>query len=114
MSSSIVKGIENAASVSTLLTAELAEYEAQAGLFRVHVQTNPDDLNPDFLWQWWCQQRAQLPAWFGVARILCLIQPSSAVMERFFSTIKSQTSAQQNAEYEDTLQGRARAIFNHE
>jgi hypothetical protein len=78
------------------------------------VQTNPDDLNPDFLWQWWCQQRVRLPGWFGVVRVLCLIQPSSAVMERFFSTIKSQTSAQQNAEYEDTLQGRARAIFNHE
>ncbi len=109
-----LKGIENAASLSTRLTAELAEYETQAGLFLAHVQAKPNDLNPEFLWEWWCQRRVQLPAWFGVARVLCLIQPSSAVMERFFSTIKSQTSAQQNAEYEDTLQGRARAIFNHE
>jgi hypothetical protein len=109
-----LKGIENVTSVATLLTSELAEYEAQAGLFRAHVQTKPDDLHPDFLWQWWCQQRIRLPTWSGVARVLCLIQPSSAVMERFFSTIKSQTSAQQNAEYEETLQGRAKAIFNHE
>jgi hypothetical protein len=75
-----------------MLTTELTVYEKQADAFRKHVHANPDDLNADYLWQWWCQQRAQLPAWFSVARILYLILPASAVMERFFSVLKLQTS----------------------
>ncbi len=54
----------------------------------------------------------KLPAWFEITKFLALIQPSSAIAERFFSVVKSQTSEQQNAEYRDTFAGRSMALFN--
>lgn len=68
--------------------------------------------SPAAIWQWWKSQKTRLKNFFEIARILVLIVPSSAVVERFFSIVKAQTTPQQNAEYADTFGGRAMALFN--
>lgn len=40
------------------------------------------------------------------------MQPSSAVLERFFSVIIGNSTAKQNREAVDTLQGRSMALYN--
>lgn len=94
------------------LIAELEIFKNAARKLKLEIATNPTGHSPLSLWQWWISQRLILPAWFDIACKLVLIMPSSATVERFFSIVKAQTSAQQNAEYADTFAGRCKALFN--
>ena len=55
----------------------------------------------------------KLPSWFAVAYVLMLMQPSSASIERFFATVKANTSAQQNGESHETLAVRCMCLYNN-
>lgn len=76
------------------------------------VNQNPALDSPIQLWAFWKSQRLILPNHYKVVRILVLIQPSSALVERLFSLIKANTVGQQNNESAVTLQTRAMCLFN--
>jgi hypothetical protein len=61
---------------------------------------------------WWRGLRLKLPSWFALATILVLMQPSSASIERFFATVKANTSGQQNGESAETLALRSMCLYN--
>lgn len=110
---SCIKGLPRQSSdIRLKLVMELEVYKKAASKFRDAFLAKPEDHDPHTLWEWWKAQRVLLPAWFEVACKLVLIMPSSAVVERFFSVIKSQTSEQQGSEYEATFVGRCKALFN--
>jgi hypothetical protein len=69
---------------------------------------------PAKLWEWWWNMRneEELRQWSLLARIAVLHQPSSAVIERFFSVYKGMTSTQQCQEDEETSLLRALARYN--
>lgn len=94
------------------LLQESTNYKNLAVQFRKDVEANPPSHTPLALWEWWVSQRLNLPKFFEIASLLVLIQPSSAIVERFYSILKGETSEQQNAEYADTFAGRAKALFN--
>jgi hypothetical protein len=72
--------------------------------------TSPSE-QPQKLWEWWWSMRYEesLSQWSLLARIAVLHQPSSAVIERFFSVYKGMTSSQQFGEDEETSLTRALA-----
>ncbi len=69
---------------------------------------------PAKLWEWWWSRRdeEEFSQWCLLARIAVLHQPSSAVIERFFSVYKGMTSTQQCAEDPETSMLRAYARYN--
>lgn len=108
-----VKGVpRNPIDFRLKLVAEVETYKTEAQKFRAVIIAKPELDTPTRVWEWWCEIRLKVPAWFEIAQILVLIQPSSAIAERFYSVVKSQTSEQQNAEYSDTFAGRTMALFN--
>jgi hypothetical protein len=52
---------------------------------------------------WWTAIESLTSVSFPSGQILVLIQPSSAVIERFFSVVKANTSEKQGSEIDDTL-----------
>ncbi len=53
---------------------------------RLKLRTSCHDCNsaldaPTHVWEWWCEIRLKVPAWFEIANLV-LIQPSSAIAER--------------------------------
>ena len=110
---SSLKGISrDASSFRHLLVAELQSYKTAADALKKDMAQDESLKSPAAIWQWWKSQKTRLKNFFEIARILVLIVPSSAVVERFFSIVKAQTTPQQNAEYADTFGGRAMALFN--
>ena len=95
----------------SLLVGELESFKRVAGQFKAELASDPAKHTPSSLWQWWLGLRQRLPNFFRIACIVVLILPSS-VVERFFSIIKAHTISQQNAEYEDTFEGRCMAMYN--
>ncbi len=94
------------------LDAELVLYQTEVRIRLTELTANPSLNTPSQLWWWWRGLRLKLPSWFAVASILILMQPSSASIERFFSTDKANTSAQQNAESHETLALRSMCLYN--
>jgi len=79
----------------------------------VAMRKNLDDATIARREWWWSMRREEgLSQWSLLARIAVLHQPSSAVIERFFSVYKGMTSAQQFAEDEDTSLLRALTRYN--
>ncbi len=108
-----VKGIPRMAKDFRMdLIREQPVYTTEAQKFKASIAAEPQLDKPKRVWQWWREVREKLPSWFAIAKILVLIQPSSAIAERFYSIVKSSTSEQQNAEYADTFKGRCMALFN--
>lgn len=110
---SMLKGIpRDASSFRPGLVAELQSYKTAAQALKKDMAKDESLRSPTALWQWWKSQKTRLKNFFEIACILVLIVPSSAVVERFFSIVKAQTTPQQNAEYADTFGGRSMALFN--
>ncbi len=105
-----LKGVH--VSVRSGLNAELVQYETEVRNRMADVSANPSLDTPSQLWMWWRGLRLKLPNWFAIASVLVLMQPSSASIERFFATVKANTSAQQNGESHDTLALRCMCLYN--
>jgi hypothetical protein len=97
----------------TLIVQLPAHCQAAATFAPFLVALKPSE-QPAKLWEWWWSMRDEegLSQWSLLARIEVLHQPSSAVIERFFSVYKGQTSAQQCGEDEATSLTRAQARYN--
>ncbi len=107
-----VKGFNE--NVQATLFAQLWEYRNAAEAVRpVLAMTSPSE-QPGKLWEWWWSMRNEeaMSQWSLLARIAVLHQPSSAVIERFFSMFKGMTSTQQCREDEETSLVRAQARYN--
>ena len=55
------------------------------------------------LWAFWDDNKDKLPAWYGVAQDVALIQPSSAFVERVFSILRACMDERQEHCYSDRI-----------
>lgn len=96
------------------LAAELVVYTRLCKQFQQERFNSPNQLplSPSDVWNWWRAIRTEVPGWFEVAKVLILLQPSSACIERFFSVVKANSSDQQALEHFQTLAYRSMAIYN--
>ena len=67
---------------------------------------------PSHLWKWWKGLKEKLPSFYRVAKVLVLMQPSSALIERFYSLVKAYTDARQGNEDIETFEGRCMVLYN--
>lgn len=72
----------------------------------------PKEDTPPALWTWWVSISVAVPAWFSIAKILVLLQPTSAAIERFFSLVKANTSALQHNEGKEVFTARCMSLYN--
>lgn len=100
--------------VMIALVAQLSDYRQRAGAFAPLLVAEPRSKQPTKLWEWWWNIRndESIKQWILLAHLAVLQQPSSAVIERFFSVYKGMTSTQQCAEDEETSLLRAQARYN--
>ncbi len=98
-------------SIPNLKTLLLSELPVLQRLASERENTTYFD-SPAQLWMWWLGIRSEVPTWFGVARFLVLMQPTSAAIERFYSLVKANTSSRQTAEAEETFAVRTMILFN--
>lgn len=84
------------------LVAEKAEY---------HVKASNVDAGYD-LWQFWVDNKSGLPHWYGVAKNIALIQPSSAFMERVFSILRACMDERQASSFSDHIAAAALRKYN--
>jgi len=94
------------------LDAEFLQYEIEVRNRLVEMQNTPSLDTPSQLWMWWRSLREVLPNFFEVAAVVVLMQPSSAAIERFFATVKANTSAQQGGESHESLALRSQCLYN--
>jgi hypothetical protein len=94
------------------LDAELLQYEVVVRNQILELKDTPSLDTPSQLWMWWRGLREKLPSWFAVVSVLVLMQPSSASIERFFATVKANSSGQQNGETNETLALRCMCLYN--
>ncbi len=105
------------------MSAQMIAYQQACREHARHLQANPKEDTPPRLWEprlweprlweWWVSLSAAVPAWFSVARVLVLLQPTSAAIERFFSLVKANTSPLQNKEHDTTFETRCMYLYNH-
>jgi hypothetical protein len=76
------------------------------------LQWNEDMDLPSHLWTWWKGLKGKLPYFYRVAKVLVLMQPSSALIERFFSLVKAYTDATQSNEDIANFETRCMVIYN--
>ncbi len=95
------------------LDAEMVLYETEVRNRLAELAERPSLDTPSQLWMWWRGLRLKLPSFFAVASVLILMQPSSASIERFFATVKANTSAQQNGESHESLALRSMCLYNN-
>lgn len=110
-----LKGIDQG-SVQMLrldLSAQIFAYQQACRDRARHLQANPKEDTPPNHWSWWLSIRAGVPAWFSVAEILVLLQPTSGAIERFFSLVKANTSTLQNNEAPEVFAARCMCLYNH-
>jgi hypothetical protein len=110
-----LKGIDQG-SVQMLrldLSAQIFTYQQACRDRARQLQANPKEDTPPNHWSWWLSIRAGVSAWFSVAEILVLLQPTSGAIERFFSLVKANTSALQNNEAPEAFAARCMCLYNH-
>jgi hypothetical protein len=95
------------------LHAQILTYQQVCRDRARHLQANPKEDTPPNHWSWRLSIRADAPAWFSVAEILVLLQPTSGAIERFFSLVKASTSALQNNEAPEVFAARCMCLYNH-
>jgi len=61
---------------------------------------------------WWCKNSKDLPNWSKAAKLVMLIQPSSAVVERVFSMLTSSFNPEQSSALEDYQEASIMLQFN--
>lgn len=111
----IVKGVKGFTEDMQLqLILELREYRSVAKKVQPVLESLKRKESPAKLWEWWwCNRETKgIKHWAQFAFVAVLYQPSSAVIERFFSVYKGMTSTQQGSEKEDTSLVRALCRFN--
>jgi hypothetical protein len=106
-----MKGLNGGKTLASELAAEASLMMDLSKEHATVLQQHPAHDTPDGLLVWWKSIQLRAP-FFSVVKILVLIQPSSAVVERVFSVIKGGTSKQQNREYPETFEGRVLALCN--
>lgn len=62
---------------------------------------------------WWYNHRQCLPSWSAAARLLSLVQPSSASAERVFSLLQAAFNDQQSSTLTDELEASVMLAYNH-
>lgn len=107
-----LKGIVNRDVLRGQLLGEHPEYVRAAKEWKVSIGAEPGGDTPARLWDWWRAISAKVPAWFTVAKILVLLQPSSAAIERFYSLVKANSDDTQGAESQETLASRCMLMYN--
>jgi hypothetical protein len=107
-----LKGIVNRDVLRGQLLGEHPEYVRAAKEWKVSIGAEPGGDTPSRLWDWWRAISARVPAWFTVAKILVLLQPSSAAIERFYSLVKANSDETQGAESQETLASRCMLMYN--
>ena len=75
------------------LKIELAAYKAACAEL-------PKDVD---ILRWWRLQRAKLPSWVKLLRLVLLLSPSSAAVERVFSIMRRTFHEQQDAALADMI-----------
>lgn len=95
------------------LNAQILSYQNECRDRARHLQAVPKADTAVELWKWWVSLSATVPAWFSIAKILVLLQPTSAAIERFFSLVKANTSPLQNNETADNFTARCMYLYNH-
>lgn len=110
-----LKGIAQSAAymLSVELNGQVLTYQQLCRDRARHLQANPKEDTAPQLWNWWLSIRAGVPAWFSVAEVLVLLQPTSGAIERFFSLVKANTSALQNREAPEVFATRCMCLYNH-
>ena len=96
------------------LFGQLTEFLRVANLFAPILSLVPPAEQPAKLWEWWwgLKDEKGVSDWAMFAQVAVLHQPSSAVIERFFSVYKGMTSEQQGKESEQTSLVRAQLRYN--
>lgn len=107
-----MKGVKNCGVSRNDLVAEWSAYDCLALQYNQYNFGRETPHTPSDLWEFWRSIRANVPAWFKVASVLVLIQPSSCGIERFFSLVKANTSEEQNGEHGRTLAVRSMLLYN--
>lgn len=107
-----LKGIVNRDVLKARLLGEHVEYLRAAKEWRVLLGEQPGADTPSGLWEWWRAHSEKLSAWFEVAKILVLLQPSSAAIERFYSLVKANSDDTQGTEVQETLASRSMLLYN--
>jgi len=107
-----LKGLQNPERVMENLEVEWIVFQRESRARFNYLGLHPLEDTPPHHWMWIRSLRSVVPAWYEVASILCLIQPSSACIERFFSISKRNTSAQQNQELPGTRAARLMTVYN--
>ena len=74
--------------------------------------TTIDGLKAELKVDWWCGHEEQLPRWAFAVKQVLLVQPSSATVERVFSTLKASFNEQQNCALVDYLQASVMSLYN--
>jgi len=93
------------------LVNELPTYLDIAG--EMEGRMNLADDQPAELWEVWkTLGKEKVPGWYAVACKAVLFQPSSALVERFFSKLKGNTTGRQAAEGRDIMELRALCEWN--
>ena len=62
---------------------------------------------------WFHNHSDRLPHWSQTARLLSLVQPSSATAERVFSLLKASFNDRQLSPLEDELEASIMLYYNH-
>ena len=64
------------------------------------------------VWEFWRDNSLRLPHWYGVAKNIALIQPSSAFMKRVFSILRSCMDERQEKSFSDRIAASALLKYN--
>lgn len=88
----------------TNLQQELPDYRAEADGVRIDAG---DEL------QWWKSKAERLPCWSAAAKLLALVQPSSAAAERVFSLLAAAFNELQEGSLEDYLEAAVMLAYNY-
>ena len=70
------------------------------------------ELKAELKVDWWCGHEEQLPRWAFAVKQVLLVQPSSATVERVFSTLKASFNEQQNCALVDYLEASVMSLYN--
>ena len=64
------------------------------------------------LWMWWGRQKDTLPTWYACVKLIALLQPSSASVERVYSLVRYHFDDRQSATNMEYLEGSVMSMYN--
>ena len=95
------------------LCEELPAYKSRAASCRID-ETGPHSVTAlaEAIWLWWSRQESFLPTWCAAAKVIALISPSSAAVERVFSILRRHFGDDQKRSLEDYVEGSVMLEYN--